>query len=69
MNEIRKDNKKIRGSQERIGKAKNVEMDENILKIIEKNRKIANDNLGVVLYSIDRDMWHDVVEENPKLIY
>lgn len=48
---------------------KNVEMDENILKIIEKNRKIANDNLGVVLYSIDRDMWHDVVEENPKLIY
>ena len=33
---------------------KNVEMDENILKIIEKNRKIANDNLGVVLYSIDR---------------
>lgn len=44
---------------------KNVEMDENILKIIEKNRKIAKDNLGVSLYSIDRDMWHDVVEENP----
>lgn len=44
---------------------KNVDMDENILKIIEKNRKIANDNLGVSLYSIDRDMWHDVVEENP----
>lgn len=40
-------------------------MDENILKLIEKNRKIANDNLGVSLYSIDRDMWHDVVEENP----
>ena len=44
---------------------KNVDMDENILKLIEKNRKIANSNLGVVLYSIDRDMWHDIVEENP----
>ena len=44
---------------------KNVEMDENILGIIDKNRKIVNDNLGVFLYSIDRDMWHDVVEENP----
>lgn len=44
---------------------KNVEMDENILKLIDKNRKIANANLGVSLYSIDREMWHDVVEENP----
>lgn len=44
---------------------KNVELDENILRLIEKNRKIANDNLGVPLYRIDRDMWHDVVEENP----
>ena len=44
---------------------KNVDMDENILKLIEKNRKIANANLGVGLYSIDKDMWHDIVEENP----
>ncbi|WP_066891527.1 bifunctional UDP-sugar hydrolase/5'-nucleotidase [Clostridium nigeriense] len=44
---------------------KDVEMDENIIKIIEKNKKTANDNLGLPLYSIDRDMWHDVVEENP----
>lgn len=44
---------------------KKVEMNENILKLIDKNRKIANDNLGVSLYSIDREMWHDVVEENP----
>lgn len=44
---------------------KDVEMDKNILSLIKKNRKIANDSLGVPLYSIDRDMWHDVVEENP----
>ena len=42
-----------------------VEMDTNILSLIKKNRKIANDSLGVPLYSINRDMWHDVVEENP----
>ena len=44
---------------------KDVEMDTNILSLIKKNRKIANDSLGVPLYSINRDMWHDVVEENP----
>lgn len=44
---------------------KDVEMDKNILSLIKKNRKIANDSLGVPLYSINRDMWHDVVEENP----
>ncbi len=40
-------------------------MDGNILKLIEKNKKIANDNLGISLYNIHRDMWHDVLEENP----
>ena len=44
---------------------KDVEMDTNILSLIKKNRKIANDILGAPLYSINRDMWHDVVEENP----
>lgn len=43
----------------------NEEIDKNILNIIEKNKKIANDNLGAPIYRIHRDMWHDVVEENP----
>ncbi|MGL6108073.1 bifunctional metallophosphatase/5'-nucleotidase [Romboutsia sp.] len=43
----------------------NEKMDESILKIIEENKKIAKNNLGVPLYNINRDMWHDVVEENP----
>ena len=29
------------------------------------DRKIANANLGVPLYRIEKEMWHDVVEENP----
>lgn len=44
---------------------KDVITDDNINKIIEKNKRISNDKLGVPLYSIDIDMWHDVVEENP----
>ena len=43
----------------------NEEMDENILSILERNRQIANANLGVPLYRIEKEMWHDVVEENP----
>lgn len=41
------------------------EMDENILELMGTNRKEAIDNLSEPLYSIDRDLYHDIVEENP----
>ena len=40
-------------------------MDKNILNIMKINRNIAEENLGVPLYSINQHIWHDVVEENP----
>ncbi|MGL5753874.1 MAG: bifunctional metallophosphatase/5'-nucleotidase [Paraclostridium sp.] len=43
----------------------NIEKDKSILDIIENSKKIANANLSKPLYSINKDMWHDVVEENP----
>lgn len=46
-------------------KVKDEEMDENILEIISTNKKKAIETLSTPLYSIDRDLYHDVVEENP----
>lgn len=46
-------------------KADDEEMDENILEIMGTNRKEAIERLGTPLYGIDRDLYHDIVEENP----
>lgn len=39
--------------------------DSAIMDLIGKSKETAIDNLGKPLYFIDRDLWHDVVEENP----
>lgn len=39
--------------------------DEEIMNLIQENREKAIDNLSTPLYMIDRDLWHDVMEENP----
>lgn len=36
-----------------------------IIEIVRKNREKAIENLSVPMYRINRDLWHDVVEENP----
>lgn len=36
-----------------------------ILDNIKKNKEIAIDNLSVAFCKVDRDIWHDLVEENP----
>lgn len=36
-----------------------------IMDLINKNKEIAIDNLSEPLYYINRDLWHDIVEENP----
>lgn len=42
-----------------------VESSKEIEELIRKNRVKAIENLSKPLYQIDRDIWHDVVEENP----
>lgn len=39
--------------------------DREIMECISQNREKAIDILGVPLYSIGHDLWHDVMEENP----
>lgn len=39
--------------------------DVEILKSLALNKKIAISNLSKPLFSINKDMWHDVMEENP----
>lgn len=36
-----------------------------VLEIVKNNRQKAINNLSVPIYKIDRDLWHDVVEESP----
>lgn len=36
-----------------------------VLDIVKKNREKAIDNLSKPIYQVNRDVWHDVVEENP----
>lgn len=48
----------------------NIEIDSiepcnDIIKQLELERALAIERLSIPLYEIERDMWHDVVEENP----
>jgi len=38
---------------------------EEVIQILKENKEKAIDNLSKPLYSIDEDLWHDVIEENP----
>lgn len=38
---------------------------EDIIQILKENKEKAIDNLSKPLYSINVDLWHDVIEENP----
>lgn len=40
-------------------------MDEGILRVLKENREKAVDKLSEPLYKINRDLWHDVLFENP----
>lgn len=42
-----------------------LDMDEDIIKVLRKNKEIALNNLSIPLYNIKEDLWHDVIEENP----
>lgn len=42
-----------------------VSQDTEILDEIMKQKEIAIENLSIPLYKVDRDIWHDVMEENP----
>ncbi|MDF2673419.1 MAG: yfkN 2 [Clostridiales bacterium] len=51
-------------------KAQNIKLDgvfqdEEILDELLKQKEIAITNLSIPLYKVDRDIWHDVIEENP----
>ncbi len=38
---------------------------EEIIDLLKKNKEKAIDKLSVPIYKLERDLWHDVVEENP----
>ncbi|MTI69223.1 MAG: bifunctional metallophosphatase/5'-nucleotidase [Firmicutes bacterium] len=42
-----------------------IKKDNGALDIIKKNKTIALNNLNKPLYQIDKNLWHDVIEENP----
>ena len=42
-----------------------LDMDEDIIKVLKKNKEIALNNLSIPLYNIKENLWHDVIEENP----
>lgn len=44
---------------------KDISPDEAVIKEILIQKEIASDKLSVPLYRIHKDVWHDVVEENP----
>jgi 5''-nucleotidase/2'',3''-cyclic phosphodiesterase and related esterases len=46
-------------------KAGDAAPDTKIIESLRRNREIAIDNLCIPLYNIEKDLWHDVMEENP----
>lgn len=46
-------------------KLEDVPQDEEIMSELAKQKEIAIENLSTPLYKVDRDIWHDVIEENP----
>lgn len=46
-------------------KVESLEMDKGIMRVLKENKGIALDNLSLPLYTIKKDLWHDVMEENP----
>ncbi|GFP75624.1 bifunctional metallophosphatase/5'-nucleotidase [Clostridium fungisolvens] len=43
----------------------NCEKCDDIIKVLKENKEKAIDKLSEPLYDLERDLWHDVVEENP----
>ncbi|MEG0306413.1 MAG: bifunctional UDP-sugar hydrolase/5'-nucleotidase [Clostridium sp.] len=43
----------------------NMGFDENIITQLNIEKELAVKNLSVPLYEVDRNIWHDIVEENP----
>lgn len=42
-----------------------IKINQEVLQCLSKNKAIAEENLSKPMYSINRDMWQDVIEENP----
>lgn len=61
---------KIEDKKVKLIEGKNISIEgcsssEDIIQILKENKEKAIDNLSKPLYSIDVDLWHDVIEENP----
>lgn len=59
------ENKKVINACGRNLSMDDTEEDEEIISLLMANKKIAIKNLDMPLYFIKKDLWHDVVEENP----
>lgn len=55
----------IKGYKAQNIKLDDVVQDKEIIDELLKQREIAIENLSKPLYKVDRDIWHDVMEENP----
>lgn len=55
----------IKGYRAQNIKIDDIPQDEEVMKEISKQKEIAIENLSKPLYEVDRDIWHDVIEENP----
>jgi 2',3'-cyclic-nucleotide 2'-phosphodiesterase (5'-nucleotidase family) len=56
---------RIKGFSAQNINTRDVPQDEAILNEIARQKDIAIENLSITLYEINRDVWHDVCEENP----
>lgn len=56
---------KILSHHSEILSTKDIAKDENIVKLLLEQKEIAIDILSKPLYEVEKDLWHDVVEENP----
>lgn len=55
----------IKGYKAQNIKLDDVPADKEVMDELLRQKEIAIDNLSIPLYKVDRDIWHDVMEENP----
>lgn len=55
----------IKGYRAQNIKLDDVPQDDEIMNELIKQKEIAIENLSIPLYKVDKDIWHDVIEENP----
>ncbi|GFZ32936.1 putative metallophosphoesterase YunD [Clostridium zeae] len=62
---IEVDNTKIEIIEGKNINISNCKVCDDIIKVLKENKEKAIDKLSKPLYELDRNLWHDVVEENP----